>query len=433
MDCPPGTLSVEQRRKLLEELTKRKFAKEVAKDLGISRASLYRYLKGEREPPPDLDPKLCESFEEDEILGIIDQDNLLAAAGLIKEGKLNTPLAIAITNALLDDPVARDIILKQVAKKYKNELQDLLNKTLPKIKLEWTGEFEQYLTKDKSKPISEKTLRDYKRLFNACLKGVKLDGNLIQRLKGKKTTCKDGKRHSSAWLRQIVRHYIRYLYAQGELDWDSYTRLLMKVPGRRYGRKLAQKPILLEDVRKSLELVRERRRDIYTVYLLLVYSGARFLHVLDAINNWNPDEILYVEYLARNIKRLECLGEHCRYYLGRESERKPVGFMFFPRQLLPMIEEIDRLPNRRRVEKIVKKKGALPPKYIRIFALREMKKVFGDNDTYRFIVSKFGELTVSARHYMDLLGEADKIYPKYVKHINGVLGNAITFNLKVMP
>jgi len=32
-----------------------------------------------------------------------------------------------------------------------------------------------------------------------------------------------------------------------------------------------------------------------------------------------------------------------------------------------------------------------------------MRRVLGDSDVYRFIVGKFGELTVSARHYMDLL------------------------------
>ena len=49
------------------------------------------------------------------------------------------------------------------------------------------------------------------------------------------------------------------------------------------------------------------------------------------------------------------------------------------------------------------------PKYIRIYALREMKNVICDNDTFRFITSNFGELTVTARHYMDLLKEADRV------------------------
>jgi|GEM_PF-6323652 len=44
--------------------------------------------------------------------------------------------------------------------------------------------------------------------------------------------------------------------------------------------------------------------------------------------------------------------------------------------------------------------------------------VLGDSDVYRFIVGKFGELTVSARHYMDLLEEADSEYPRYLSTLH---------------
>ena len=54
-----------------------------------------------------------------------------------------------------------------------------------------------------------------------------------------------------------------------------------------------------------------------------------------------PDEelctIRNVSYLARNIKRLECLENHCRYYLGKERDIKPAGSMFFPRDLCYLI------------------------------------------------------------------------------------------------
>ena len=134
--------------------------------------------------------------------------------------------------------------------------------------------------------------------------------------------------------------------------------------------------------------------------------------------NWSPIETLYVPYLARNIKRLECLEAHCMYYLDGELGRKPKRFMFFPRTLLPMIEKYgDKLPNKQRIEKVVARLGGLMPKYIRTYALRQMLNTLGDNDVTRFILNKFGELTVSARHYRDLLEEADKIYPEYIQYI----------------
>ena len=69
--------------------------------------------------------------------------------------------------------------------------------------------------------------------------------------------------------------------------------------------------------------------------------------------------------------------------------------VFFLKFLLPAINSYrNRIPGRRRVEWAAAKRSVLMPKYVRIFALKTMKQVLGDNDTYRFITSKFGELSV---------------------------------------
>jgi len=188
---------------------------------------------------------------------------------------------------------------------------------------------------------------------------------------------------------------------------------LLAIPRRRYGRKILQKPIEAEDVKRTLLTLREKHPDIYTLYLFILYSSTRFEHALRIFKSWNPDEVVYVPYLNRNVKRLECPSEEfCRYYIGEEEAQKPVGFAYFPMYLLPYITKYkDKLPNCRRIEKVVTKYSGLMPKFIRIFALREMKSVFGETDVWRFITSKFGELTVSARHYLNLLEEANKAYP----------------------
>ncbi len=195
------------------------------------------------------------------------------------------------------------------------------------------------------------------------------------------------------------------------------------MPGRRYGRRVVQKPIKGEEVLRTLSTLAETREEIHLLYLLILYSGARFHHVHGALRAWTPEEEIYVAWLNRTITRLECPGTHCRYYLGLEREIKPAAFIFFPRTLLPEIEEYrEVLPSPRWIQKIAQRLGILSPKYIRTYALRELKRVFGDTDLYRFIAGKFGELTVSARHYSDLLQEADEAYPKYIKHIRAELG-----------
>ncbi len=154
-------------------------------------------------------------------------------------------------------------------------------------------------------------MRDYRNLWYNCLEGKVLGWHLLKQLEGNKMLCNDGKYHPTRWARQIFCHYIRYLYSIGKLDWDTYSRLMLTIPGRRYGRKVSQKSIREEDVVETLRKIDEPNRgDILTVYLVILASDARLEHVIKMINGWRPNEELYVDYLNRNITRLECFDEH---------------------------------------------------------------------------------------------------------------------------
>ncbi len=424
------------REVLLHLYNKRKYSvRRLARMLGVGKSTVHRVLKGEQEPPPIVRARLCEILSEDELMEILRGEQLLRRYGLLDgEGRLNRALALALIDAIMQNDVAREEVLDYLLKYYKQQLMERLSRALPKLMLKWTGGFEDWLTARKQRPISERTLKDYRNLWYRCLEGKTLGWHLLKQLGGKEMQCRDGQYHPTGWARQIFRHYIRYLYSIGRLDWDAYTRLLLVVPGRKYGRRVSQKVIREEEVVLTLRTLDEKGRgDILTLYLLILASGIRFMHVLEAMNNWRPDEELYVPYLNRNVKRLECGEEICRYYLGKEDQVKPAAFMYFPRVLLPLINTFaGKLPGRRRIEKVTKKWGCLAPKYARIFALREMKRVIGDNDVYRFIVGKFGELTVSARHYMDLLEEADKVYPKYVERWLEIVDKPLSLNMRQM-
>jgi len=423
-------LDLDQAKEVLLYLYKKRgySVRKLAQMLEVGKSTVHRIIQGKQEPPGIVRVRLCNILSEEELLQILKGRQILLQHRIIdEEGRLNKPLVLAIIDALMQDEVAKNEVLGYLLKYYKQELMERLAETLPKIELRWTPSFEAWLTEKKSRPISQRTLNDYKNYWFLCLEGKVLGWRLIKQLSSNRMLCKDGEYHPVGWLRQVFRHYIRYLYAEGRLDWDTYTRLLLTVPGRRYGRKILQKPIKVEDVKRTLLTLREKRADIYTLYLFMLYSATRFEHSLRLFRDWSPDVVVYVPYLNRNVRRLECPSDSfCRYYMGEEHARKPIGFAYFPKYLLPYIEKYrTRLPNRRRVEKVVAKNGGLMPKYIRIFALRQMKVAIGDNDTYKFIVSKFGELSVSARHYMDLLSEADTLYPKYLKHIYMALGDVV--------
>ena len=422
MKCPHGSLSPDQRLEILKRLVKEKPITKLAEELRIGRASIYRYLKGEREIPPSLDPRLCESLSEEDLLALLNNKQLLESVGIIKNGQVNAPLLLAIVNTGLEYEATKELILKHIARHYKTELQDLLSTTLPRVELRWSSDFEKYLTEKKSNPITERTLKDYRSVWLNCLEGKTFSWHLIKQLEGKHMKCRDGRYHPTNWPRQIFRHYISYLYSIGKLDGDSYSRLRIVVPGRKYGRKVNQKVIEKEDIIRTLGILREERKDIYTLYLFILFSATRFEHALKIMAEWNPNEKLYVTFLNRTIRRLECFQVHCRYYAGILNSKKRTIFAYFPKPLLPMIEKWRReLPGKRRVERAVKKRGGVMPSIVRTFAMREMKTVIRDEDTYKFIISKISELTVSARHYLDLLGEADKLYPNYIQHITEVM------------
>ena len=202
-------------------------------------------MKGEQPIPASLRARLCELLPEEELLHILKGKDLLARYGLLdSNGNINKVVAFAIIDALMQNEVAKEEVLAYLLKYYKSELMEKLAETLSKIELRWSEDFERWLIEKKSKPISERILRDYRNLWYNCLEGKTLGWHLLKQLEGNKMMCRDGKYHATGWARQIFRHYIRYLYSIGKLDWDTYSRLLLTIPGRKYGRKLVQKPIL---------------------------------------------------------------------------------------------------------------------------------------------------------------------------------------------
>ncbi len=433
MLCQPGSLTPEQRRELLKKLVGEGSAVDVARRLGISRASFYRYVRGEREAPASLDPRLCGLVSEDELLAMLNNQQMLEGVGVVRGGQINVPLLLALVDAALEHPQTKEVVLKRVADRYKSELQELLSQSLPRVELRWDEGFEKWLVEKKSRPISFRTLNDYRNYWSLCLEGRTLGWHLIKQVTGKRMKCSDGEYHPTGWLRQVFRHYIRYLYSEGRIDWDTYSRLLITVPGRRYGRRLSQKVISTDDVRETLRILKEDRPDIYTLYLLIIFSGVRYEHTLATLKTWSPNEVVYVDYMRRNVRRLECLRQHCRYYVGRETDVKPAAFMFFPKELLNLIIEYrSSLPSENRIYKVVRKRGGLPGKYVRTWGMRQMLNALGDNDITRFILGKIGELSVTARHYRNLVEEADKIYPRYIKHMKEVLGDEITFDIEAL-
>ena len=114
------------------------------------------------------------------------------------------------------------------------------------------------------------------------------------------------------------------------------------VPSRSY--KLDARPyrIELSDVKKTLAYLRQHHTTYYTIYQVMLESGARFEHVLKMITEWSPDETIEILGTAIVTKKLVCFEDRgfCRYYIGFRGPEKPCEWVYFSIESLKILEGI---------------------------------------------------------------------------------------------
>lgn len=178
--------------------------------------------------------------------------------------------------------------------------------------------------------------------------------------------------HPTGWAYQVSCYYIRYLYSAGKLDWDTYSRLLLTVRGGGMAAESCRSPSHSPKLNSHWGAESQASGHLPTLLNIAVLRRPLPLRPGNA-QRPATDEVIHVPYLARDVKRLSAWSNITDYYLGKESYIKTVGFIFFPKSLLPEIEEQrHRILGRRRVEGAVTKRGVLMPKYVRIYGMREM-------------------------------------------------------------
>jgi len=192
------------------------------------------------------------------------------------------------------------------------------------------------------------------------------------------------------------------------------------VPSRSYKLDVRPYQISLEDLKKTLEFLREKHQLYYTIYRVMLESGARFEHVLKVFEDWSPEETIEIPGVDIVTKRLVCFEDKgfCRYYMGLRVSEKPCEWIYFSTETLKMLDEIlPRHVNRHQVTRYAKRHGLVLPKYVRKISWRLMVKTVS-REVARFIQSRFGELRVSEARYEDLLSEADEQYPRYLSYLS---------------
>jgi len=169
--------------------------------LGIAKSSMHRYLSGERRIPNDVVKNALRFLTRSEFEGIVGDWGKLKALGIVKEGGLvDYGLALKILALASKDEYLKNAILRFVVQEFRDDLRRMLGISLAGIKLEWSEDFEQFITecKKRRKVKDVETLKYYKSLFMKYLQGKELSEQVIDYVVN----------HPNKWLRNVFRHYV---------------------------------------------------------------------------------------------------------------------------------------------------------------------------------------------------------------------------------
>ena len=221
------------------------------------------------------------------------------------------------------------------------------------------------------------------------------------------------------WLRNVFRHYIQYLYYTRRISPETYGWIMEVVPSRSYRMDVRPYPIDIEDLVGTLSTLKKSHRIYYLLYRIMLEGGLRLSHAMHVIRAFNPEEVVEINGLDTETKRLVCFEDRgfCRYYVGVRESIKPCEWAYISKETVEILKQHAGLRiSKRPVERYIKRRNLLMPKYIRKIAWRLMIKAM-PREVARFIQSRFGELKISEAGHEDLLSEADQHYSKYLEKI----------------
>jgi len=410
-------LSDESRRAILEKVKAKLGFGEALKALEISRGSLHNYLHGLRRVPDEVVSRALHHLEEEEFNEVVQGVDRLKATGLVREdGSIDYPLILQAIALATRDEYLKQAILRFCVENFREDLKKMLGVLPSTVRLTWEKGFEEFLTtrKKRRKILDPETIAYYQGLFKKHLEGKALTYELVDYVVN----------HENKWLRNVFRHYIQYLYFKRAISPETYGWIMEVVPSRSYKLDVRPYPISLDDLRKTMSYLREGHELYYLVYRLMLEGGLRLSHALLLVESFRPNEVVEVNGLDLDTPRLVRFDDRgfCRYYLGVRGSTKPCEWAYFSIETLRLLEKYTGgRADRRALERYVKRRKLLLPKYVRKAAWRLMIRTM-PREVARFVQSRFGELKISEARYEDLLAEADEHYPKYLEQLREAMG-----------
>jgi len=388
----------------------------VLEETGISRVTLWRLLEGKSPVRPEYVKPLLKMLTHEEFESLASARNRLRALGILRDdGTIDYSLVLEILATAKSDEYLKNALLRFVVHEFREDLKKMLGVSFAGIVLKWDEDFENFLMerKKRRRVRDPETLKYYKTLFKEHLEGKELSEQLIDYVVN----------YPNKWLRNVFRHYVQYLYYKRKISLETFGWIMEVVPSRSYRLDVRPYLISLDEVKKTMEYLRENHELYYLVYRLMLESGLRLSHALYLIESYSPEELVEIPGVGLESTRLVCFQNKgfCRCYVGLRGHSKPCEWAYFSIETLRLLEENAGVRiNRRPLEKYARNHSLLLPKYVRKVAWRLMIKAM-PREVARFIQSRLGELKVSEARYEDLLSEADEHYPNYLELIAKLL------------
>ena len=402
-------ISDDERYRLLEYVISKVGKDKVQSAFGVSRYTMWRLLKKQVKVDDNKLRILLDFITSQEFQEVLSSRKLLEGIGVVrKDGTINYSIVMEILKLASNDEYLKQRIIRFVVDNFREEVKKAIGLFPYTVTLHWGEDFEEFLRHEKKgkKITDEGTLRDYRSLFMKYLEGKELTPQLVEYVV----------KHPKQWLRNIFRHYVRYLFNKRRIPLETFGWIMEAVPARRWEKKVKAREINVQHVVESLRYLAEKHELYYLYYILMYYSGARLKHVMQMVAEYSPREVVKIEMTDSYTERLVCFEDRgfCRYYLGIHTG-KHCEWIYFPAELLPLIEKykgVKRWDDN--VSKYAREHGLVRAKVFRELNWQILKKVV-PIDVARFVQTRFGELEISATSYDNLLRDSDIHYPKAVE------------------
>ncbi len=410
-------ISDEERYRILDYVVRKVGRDKVQQALNVSRITMWRLLNKKAHLDNAKLRTLLSFLSEREFRDILSSRKLLEATNIVRpDGTVNYSVIMEALKLAVNDEYLKQLIIKFIAENFREDIKKAIGVFPATVTLHWDTGFEEFLRKMKKgkKITDERTLRDYRNLFTKVLEGKQLTPELVDYVIN----------YPNQWLRNIFRHYVRYLYHKRKIPQETFGWIMEVVPARKYSTKVRAREIDIEHVVRSIKFLKEKHELYYLYYILMYYSGARLKHVMKMIAEYNPKEVVKIEITDSYTERLICFEDRgfCRYYLGIHTG-KDCEWIYFPHELLPLIEKYKGTKRwDDNVSKYAREHNLVGAKVFRELHWQVLKKVI-DKDVVRFIQTRFEELEVSASSYDNLLRDSNIKYPKTVEVLKKGLQN----------